>query len=117
MQQRPPVDTLVYALVTGHHHWRTSIENAEGLVRAVVEDVDQLDGRIGDAVEHWRLGRIGVIERCVLRLALHELDTGEVPPKVTITEAMRLARWFAGPSAPGFVNGVLDALARTDGRL
>ena len=117
IQQRPPVDILVYGLVTGHPHWRSAVERSEGLVRAVVEQVDQLDGRIGDAVEHWRPGRVGVIEQCILRLALRELDSGEVPPKVVITEAVRLAHWFAGPSAPGFINGVIDALARQAGRL
>ena len=117
MQQHPPADTLVYTIVAGHPHWRSAVEDAEGLFRGVVDNVVQLDGRIADAVDHWRPGRLGVVERCILRLALYELDAGDVPPKVTITEAVRLAHWFAGPSAPGFVNGVLDALARQGGRL
>jgi N utilization substance protein B len=117
VQQRPPIDPLVYSMVAGHPHWRTAVEGSEALVRAVAANVDQLDERIADAVEHWRLARLGVIERCILRMALFELEEGLVPPKVTITEAVRLAHWFAGPSAPGFVNGVLDALARQAGRL
>jgi transcription termination factor NusB len=48
---------------------------------------------------------------------LHELEEGEVPPRVAISEAVKLAHWFAGPKAPSFVNGVLDGLARGRGRL
>jgi N utilization substance protein B len=117
IQHRPPIDILIHTVLSGHPHWRAPVERAEGLVRAVTAQIEQLDGRIADAVEHWRPGRLGIIERCILRLALHELDAGDVPPKVVITEAVRLAHWFAGASAPGFVNGVLDALARQEGRL
>lgn len=117
VQDRPPVDRLVYSVLAGHPHWRRAVEQSEGLVRSVVENLPGLDGRIADAVEHWRPGRLGLIERCILRLALQELDEDQVPPKVVITEAVRLAHWFAGPNAPGFVNGVLDALARQAGRL
>ena len=53
-----------------------------------------------------------MVERNILRLAIHELRRGEVPPKVAIDEAVRLAHWFGGARAPGFVNGVLDGIAR-----
>lgn len=117
IRQHPPIGTVLSATVAGHARWRTAVEHSEDLVRAVVEHVGELDGRIAEVVEHWRPTRLGAIERCILRLALYELDTGAVPPKVAITEAVRLAHWFAGPSAPGFVNGVLDTLARQAGHL
>ena len=47
----------------------------------------------------------------------YELERAEVPPRVTISEAVKLAHWFAGPKAPAFVNGVLDGLARNRGLL
>ena len=58
-----------------------------------------------------------LVERNILRLAILELRRGEVPPKVAIDEAVRLAHWFGGARAPGFVNGVLDGIARAAGRL
>jgi hypothetical protein len=67
--------------------------------------------------ENWRLDRLGVVEQNILRLALFEMEGGEVPPKVAINEAVQLAHWFAGNRAPAFVNGVLDALARRAGWL
>jgi len=50
-------------------------------------------------------------------MGIHELRTGDVPPKVAIDEAVRLAHWFGGARAPAFVNGVLDRVAHTLGRL
>jgi N utilization substance protein B len=70
-----------------------------------------------EVVEHWRPERIGVIERNILRIALHELLMETAPPRVIIDEAVRLAQRFAGVKAPAFVNGVLDRLARRAGRL
>jgi N utilization substance protein B len=92
-------------------------DGAEALARAVVDEVDVLDREASAAADNWRLARIAAVERNILRLAIHELRAGQVPPKVVIDEAVRLARWFAGLRAPGFVNGVLDQVARRLGRL
>jgi N utilization substance protein B len=92
-------------------------EAAEVLATAVARRVDDLDRQIGGAADNWRLDRIGTVERNILRMGLHELQESDTPARVVISEAVRLAHWFAGGGAPGFVNGVLDALARQLGRL
>ncbi len=92
-------------------------ERARKLFREVVSNYAALDREIEQTVEHWRLNRIGTVERNILRLALYELLQGEAPPLVVIDEAVRLARWFGGSKAPAFVNGVLDAAARRLGLL
>jgi N utilization substance protein B len=89
----------------------------ERLARGVVDQQPRLDREIAAAADHWRLERIGTVERNILRLGVHELLAGDAPAPVVIDEAVRLARWFAGAKAPAFVNGVLDALARRLGRL
>jgi N utilization substance protein B len=93
------------------------LDRAEALAEGVVADVQSLDAEVARASENWRMSRIAVVERNILRLALLELRRGEVPPKVAIDEAVRLAHWFGGARAPGFVNGVLDGIARAAGRL
>lgn len=93
------------------------LDSAEELAAAVAAQVDLLDRHAAAAAENWRLNRIAVIERNILRLGVAELLAGEVPPRVVLDEAVRLARWFGGARAPGFVNGVLDRVARTLGRL
>jgi len=92
-------------------------DGAELLANAVLEDAEVLDREVMDATDNWRLERIAVVERIILRLGIHELRTGDVPPKVAIDEAVRLAHWFGGARAPAFVNGVLDRVAHTLGRL
>jgi N utilization substance protein B len=93
------------------------LDRAEELANEVVADVGALDAEAARASENWRLSRIAVVERNILRLGIHELRRGSVPPKVAIDEAVRLAHWFGGSRAPGFVNGVLDGIARAIGRL
>jgi N utilization substance protein B len=93
------------------------LDRAERIAAGVIAEVDSLDAEAARAAENWRLSRIAVVERNILRIAIHELRRGDVPPKVAIDEAVRLAHWFGGPRAPGFVNGVLDGIARATGRL
>ena len=99
------------------------LEQAEGVAGAVVQDVRTLDPLAADASENWRLDRLGVVERTILRIAISELTDETVLPdpsksaKVIIDEAVRLAHWFGPGKSPGFVNGVLDRIARSLGRL
>jgi N utilization substance protein B len=92
-------------------------DQAEALAGAVMAERDELDRHAAEAAEHWRLERVAVVERNILRIAIHELLRGAVPPRVAIDEALQLAHWFGGSKAPGFVNGVLDRVARQLGRL
>jgi N utilization substance protein B len=71
----------------------------------------EIDKELSDAAENWRLGRMAVVDRNVLRLGAFELlHTPETPPGVAINEAIELARRYGSPDSPGFVNGVLDRL-------
>lgn len=90
---------------------------ADLLLQTVREHLPDLDAQLADVTTNWRLERLGVVERCVLRLAAAELRRGETPPRVVIREALRLAERYGNPESARFVNGVLDALARKMGRL
>jgi len=92
-------------------------DRAIGLAEAVVGARARLDPALEQAADRWRLERLAVVDRNLLRLAALELESPATPPKVVIDEAVRLARWFGGPKSPGFVNGILDRLARDRGRL
>lgn len=92
-------------------------DRAEELASGVINEIDSLDAEVAQAAENWRMSRIAVVERNILRLGIHELRQGAVPPKVVIDEAVRLAHWFGGARAPGFVNGILDGVAHSLGRL
>lgn len=87
------------------------IEPAERLAEGVVDNLRELDGLAGRASENWRVGRLPLIELNILRIAIHELRSDQVPPRVAIDEALWLTHRFAGPRAAAFVNGVLDRVA------
>lgn len=92
-------------------------EMALGFATDVVRRCGELDGYIQQAAQRWRIERLGIVDRNILRVAAGELTRGGTPPKVVIDEAVRLARWFGGEQSPSFVNGVLDRIARDVGAL
>ncbi len=92
-------------------------ERGLDLAAAVVKAHARLDAHIERAAERWRIERLGIIDRNILRLGSFELETGSAPSRVAIDEAIRLARWFGGEKSPSFVNGVLDRIARDLGKL
>jgi len=74
----------------------------------------EVDAAIQGALENWRLERLSTLDRAVLRIGATELlYVDDVPPKVSIQEAIRLAEQYGGPDSPRFVNGVLDALFKS----
>jgi N utilization substance protein B len=86
---------------------------AERLAVGVTNTVGNLDPVIADAAEHWRLERMNVMDRLILRLAIYEfLHEPETPAKVIINEALELARTFSGDDSVRFINGILDAVRR-----
>jgi N utilization substance protein B len=118
LQGGPPVPAVATGLarLTGARQTGV-VHRAEALAQQVVNRLSALDQHAAAAADNWRLSRIATVERNILRLGIHELERADVPPKVAIDEAVRLAHWFAGARAPAFVNGVLDRIARSLGRL
>jgi N utilization substance protein B len=79
------------------------------LVHGVLEHRLELDGLIERYSEHWRIDRIDMIDRNILRMALFELLYCEdIPPKVTINEAIDLGKRFGSEDSGSFINGILD---------
>ena len=86
---------------------------AERLAVGVTNTVGNLDPVIAEAAEHWRIERMNVMDRLILRLAIYEfLHEPETPAKVIINEALELARTFSGDDSVRFINGILDAIRR-----
>lgn len=89
---------------------------AAELAFGVVEHAEQIDALLAESAINWKLSRMAAVDRNVLRLAAYELLCAETPASVVIDQAIELARRFGGEPSPGFVNGVLDAVARELGR-
>lgn len=83
------------------------------LLEKTLENKARIDGLIAEAAVNWRLERIAVADRNVLRLAVCEmLFVEDVPDEVAINEAVEIARRFGGDDSPSFINGVLDAVRK-----
>ena len=84
----------------------------EELVRGALARRDDLDALIRRHSQHWRLERMPVVDRNILRLAVWEMTATQTPPAVVIDEALVLGQRFCEPDASAFLNGVLDAVRR-----
>ena len=84
----------------------------EKLVRGTVAESKAIDERILAHSENWRLERMPVVDRNILRLAIYEMTREGTPYAVAIDEALELARRFSNEESVAFVNGVLDAVRR-----
>jgi len=99
--------------------WRTAkaADNTRAFANKLFEGAakyaDELDALIVQHAQNWRLERMAIIDRAVLRLAIYELRIKETPPKVVLNEAVDLAKKFSSEDAGAFVNGILDAVNKT----
>lgn len=97
-------------------HLRVSPQNrpyAEILVRLVANNLEVVDRSVREALTNWRMERLAVVDRAVLRLGTAEiLFVDDVPARAAIREAVQLAEKYGTHESPRFVNGVLDAVMR-----
>ena len=84
----------------------------ETLVRGAAAQSSEIDRRITEKSDNWRLERMPVVDRNILRLAIYEMSELQTPAPVVIDEALELARQFSGDESVSFINGVLDAVHR-----
>jgi len=80
------------------------------LVKGVLNNLETVDDKIRTRAEHWRIERMAIVDRNVLRLAVYEFLFEETPNTVVINEALEIARRFSTFEATQFINGILDAI-------
>jgi len=86
---------------------------AEALASGTVAHVEKIDALIASHAENWRLDRMAVVDRNLLRLATYEfLYDAETPKTVVINEAIEIARRFSAQESPQFINGILDSIRK-----
>jgi N utilization substance protein B len=117
--RREPVDRAIEHYYQTLHSEESASEKQpkadlfmEELARGTVGRAAEIDKKIEAKSAHWRLERMAVVDRNILRLAIYELGLASVPAAVIIDEALELARQFSGDESLSFINGVLDAVHR-----
>jgi transcription antitermination protein NusB len=96
-----------------HEESQSVVDFAKELVTGTVDQVENIDRLIQRHAEHWRLDRMAIVDRNLLRLAIYEfLHAQETPKTVVINEAIEIARRFSSQESPQFINGVLDSVKK-----
>ncbi len=107
-ETKPSVDELLSSSADGDQY-------AEFLTTGCVEKQKELDSHIAEWSENWDIERMAVIDRNVLRIGVFELlFCKDIPPKVAIDEAIEIARTYGDANSPGFINGVLDGIYKSE---
>lgn len=89
-------------------------EFAQRLLTGALDHLTDIDETVGKLSAHWRLSRMAAVDRNVLRLAVFELCyCPDIPIKVSLNEAIEIAKKFGSEESGAFVNGILDQVAKT----
>lgn len=83
--------------------------------RGVMANIPEIDEVISTYAENWKISRMSKVSRSILRLAVYEMMFTEVPPKAVINEAIEIAKDYDDKAASGFINGILNKIAREKG--
>jgi len=97
---------------------RSIIKYADDLVRGVQAHKVKVDEKIQEASRHWKIERMGGVDRNILRVSVYEMlfSTEMIEPKIAINEAIEVAKLFGSQESPSFVNGILDQVVRNERR-
>jgi N utilization substance protein B len=110
---RDPVEQIAVNFFSNYDEPSAVEDFARLLVNRTVENVEEIDSFIQRHAEHWRLDRMAVVDRNLLRLATQEfLYDKETPKTVIINEAIEIARRFSSQESPQFINGILDSIKK-----
>lgn len=92
---------------------KKAIPYGRELVTGITDRWEEINARIAESAVNWRLSRMSVLDRNIIRLAAYEmLFQNDVPPRVAIDEAIELAKRYCSDDSPSFINGILDAILK-----
>jgi N utilization substance protein B len=107
-----PVDEVIATFWELFEDPDDSREFADQLVRGTVAHLEEIDRAIGEVSIHWKISRMAHVDRNILRMAAFELlHVDEVPKRVTLNEAIEIAKRYGAEDSWAFINGILDKLA------
>jgi N utilization substance protein B len=110
---RDQIETIAASFWENHEEPPAVKDFTAQLVSRTIEHVEEIDAIIQRHAEHWRLDRMAVVDRNILRMATQEfLYDKETPKTVVINEAIEIARRFSAQESPQFINGILDSIKR-----
>jgi transcription antitermination protein NusB len=93
-----------------------SLKYADQIIQGVQKSKEEIDKKIQEASRHWKLDRMGGVDRNILRLSIFEMfySSELIEPKIAINEAIEIAKIFGSQESAAFVNGLLDQVVRNE---
>ena len=99
------------AFLNGQESEEEPREFARSLVYGTLDNQEEIDAMITEVTQNWAISRMAVIDRNVLRIATHELlHREDIPPKVSVNEAIEIGKRFSTTNSGAFINGILDKI-------
>lgn len=112
-QEDGSVELAIELFRSNFNHRNLNKEFMEDLVRGVFAHQFEIDEKINEVAEHWRLERMSPVDRNILRIAVYEMMYMEgIPPAVSINEAVELGKIFGDSDSGAFINGILDRIRK-----
>jgi transcription antitermination protein NusB len=109
-----PIESIVEHLIQTSELDEDSQRFAERLLRHVVTATINIDEQISKFSQNWDIARLAMVDKCILRMAICEFTSfPEIPAKVSINEAVELAKKYSTQESSRFVNGILDAIYKS----
>lgn len=110
-----PIKTLIKNYSLANKYPDEVVSFARELLQGIEENISYLDTLINKYAQNWEVKRMAIIDRNILRLGIYEiLFRDDIPPKVSINEAVELAKMFGDIDSPRFINGILDKVYKIE---
>lgn len=123
---RSAVISLLYAYFCGNESIRNfandilkerKIKNAQAnfaleLFDGIINNIKEIDALMESNIKNWKLEKMGIVDKCIIRLGIYELIYNKLQVAIVINEAIEVAKLLGGDNTPKFVNGILDAISK-----
>lgn len=107
---REPIDKVKKDLISGLED-SEDFEFASSLIDSVLKHQRAIDQMVREKIDNWQYERVSILDKILIRICIAEmLFFPEIPPKVSINEALELAKMYCSQRSPVFINGVLDGI-------
>ena len=110
----PQIEYSEFLEIFEQSHSQDVIDYADMLINGVKSNKDDIDKKIQSTSQHWKVDRMAIVDRNILRMAVYEMKimSAQLEPKIAINEAIELAKRFSTSESSGFINGILDQIAK-----
>ena len=112
----PQISVYAFLQLYDNKYATETIEYAESILKGVAEFKSKIDEKISSVSRNWKVDRMALVDRNILRVAIFEMKIGheKLSEKIVINEAIEIAKKYGNTDSAGFINGILDQVGREE---